>query len=356
MTESPSSNPAARVTATPLGIRSTGAVVASGELQTEVLSSPSGRQIAPSFAWQRRHLLGLQELSREEIEHILVTAAGLTEISTRSVRKVPALHGKVVVNLFFEPSTRTRTSFELAARRLSADTIEFTENMSATRKGETLLDTAANIEAMGVDILVVRHASAGAPWLIARHVQCSVVNAGDGAHEHPTQALLDAFTMREHLGDLTGKKIAFVGDIAFSRVARSNIYCLTKLGAHVHLIGPTTLVPKGLEALHPNVHIHHHLDEIIAELDVINLLRIQLERQGATNFPSLREYTRLYGITPERMRRAKPNVLIMHPGPMNRGVEISPEVADGPHSVILKQVTNGLATRMAVLWLVSGTI
>ncbi len=307
-----------------------------------------------SFTWTRRHLLGLGELERDEIEHILETARGLKEISMRSVRKVPPLRGKVVVNLFFEPSTRTRTSFELAAQRLSADTIEFTEKMSATRKGETLIDTAKNIEAMGVDVLVVRHASSGAPWIIARNVDCSVVNAGDGTHEHPTQALLDVFTMTEHLGpDLTGKQVAFVGDIAYSRVARSNIFALTKLGAHVHLIGPKTLVPGSLKQLHPNVHTHHHLDEVIAELDVINLLRIQLERQGATNFPSLREYTRLYGITRARMRRAKENVLIMHPGPMNRGVEISPDVADGPHSVILNQVTNGLATRMAVLWLVS---
>lgn len=314
-----------------------------------------GTEPAKPFVWTRRHLLGMRDLTREEILHILETARGLKEISMRSVRKVPPLRGKVVVNLFFEPSTRTRTSFELAAQRLSADTIEFTEKMSATRKGETLIDTARNIEAMGVDILVVRHGSSGAPWIIARNVDCSVVNAGDGTHEHPTQALLDVFTMREKLGDdLTDKHVAFVGDIAFSRVARSNIFCLTKLGAHVHLIGPKTLVPGALAQLHPNVHIHHHLDEIVAELDVINLLRIQLERQGATNFPSLREYTRLYGITRERMRRAKDNVVIMHPGPMNRGVEISPDVADGPHSVILNQVTNGLAVRMAVLWLVSG--
>ncbi|MGE3850592.1 MAG: aspartate carbamoyltransferase catalytic subunit [Planctomycetota bacterium] len=308
----------------------------------------------PKGTWTSRHLLGLEELSKDEILAVLETARGLKEISTRSVRKTPALRGRVVVNLFFEPSTRTRTSFELAAQRLSADTIEFTEKMSATRKGETLIDTARNIEAMGVDILVVRHASGGAPWIIARNVNCSVVNAGDGQHEHPTQGLLDIFTMREHLGDdLAGKHVAFVGDISHSRVARSNLFGLTKLGAHVHLIGPRTLVPAALTHVNPElVHTHHHLDEVLPELDVINLLRIQLERQGGANFPSLREYTRLYGITKDRMKRARPDVLIMHPGPINRGVEISPDVADGNRSVILEQVSNGLAVRMAVLWMV----
>lgn len=305
-------------------------------------------------AWTRPHLLGIEELSREEILQVLDTARVFADVSTRSVRKVPALSGKVVVLLFFEPSTRTRTSFELAARRVSADTIEFTEQMSATRKGETLIDTAKNIEAMGVDVMVVRHAASGAPWVLAREVQCSVVNAGDGQHEHPTQALLDIYTLRERWGDLTGKRVAFVGDIKHSRVARSNIWGLIKLGAHVHLVGPKTLIPGRLTELHENVHVHYDLDEILPELDAINLLRIQMERQGAVNFPSLREYHLLYGLTTQRLKRAKPDVLVMHPGPTNRGVEISPEVADGPQSLILRQVTNGLAVRMAVLYLVSG--
>jgi len=306
-----------------------------------------------ALKWTRKHLIGLEDLSKDEILHILRTAKGMQAISNRSIRKAPALRGRVAVLLFFEPSTRTRTSFQLAAERLSADTMEFTEKMSATRKGETLIDTAKNIEAMGVDIMIVRHAAPGSSQLIANNVDCCVVNAGDGQHEHPTQALLDIFTMQEQFGeDLTGIKVAFIGDISHSRVARSDIFGLIKLGAEVHLIGPRTLLPGGLKNYHPNVHLHHHLDEILPELDVINLLRIQLERQGALNFPSIREYNKLYGIDERRMKLAKPDVMIMHPGPMNREVEIASSVADGAHSVILKQVTNGLAVRMAVLSLV----
>ncbi len=306
-----------------------------------------------SFNWTRKDLIGLEEISKDELLHILNTARGMQAISNRSIRKAPALRGRVAVLLFFEPSTRTRTSFQLAAERLSADTIEFTEKMSATRKGETLIDTAQNIEAMGVDIMIVRHAAPGSSQIIANNVDCCVVNAGDGPHEHPTQALLDIFTMQEHFGkDLTGKKVAFIGDIAHSRVARSNLFGLVKLGAEVHLIGPRTLLPNGFKRYHPNVHLHHHLDEILPELDCINLLRIQLERQGALNFPSIREYNKLYCIDERRMKLAKPNVLIMHPGPMNREVEIASSVADGKNSAILKQVTNGLAVRMAVLLLV----
>ncbi len=307
--------------------------------------------------WTRKDLLSLEELDKEEILHIINTARGLRDISNRSIRKAPALRGRVVVLLFFEPSTRTRTSFQLAAERLSADTIELTEKMSATRKGETIIDTAKNIEAMGVDIMIVRHSAPGSSKLIAENVGSSVVNAGDGPHEHPTQALLDIFTMMERLGDdLSGKKIAFIGDISHSRVARSNIFALTKLGAEVHLIGPRTLLPGSLKDYHQNVHLHHHLDKILPELDVINLLRIQMERQGSTNFPSLREYNKLYGIDERRLSMAKPDVLIMHPGPMNRGVEISSAVADGSQSAILEQVSNGLAVRMAVLLLVANAV
>ncbi|MBI4584592.1 MAG: aspartate carbamoyltransferase catalytic subunit [Planctomycetes bacterium] len=302
--------------------------------------------------WTRKHLLGIEDLSAEEILYILETADGFKEVSTRSIKKVPALRGKVIVNLFFEPSTRTRISFELAGARLSADVINFTSTTSSTIKGESLVDTARNIEAMGVDILVVRHPCAGVPHQLARAVKASVVNAGDGTHEHPTQALLDMFTIKCLRGSLAGLKIALVGDISHSRVARSNIWGLQKLGAKVYAVGPPTMVPAALEKL--GVTVSHNLDEIIPEVDVFNMLRIQMERQAQGLFPTIREYSRLFGLNRERLARAKPEVLVLHPGPVNRGVEVTPEVADGPRSVILNQVTNGLAVRMAVLYLISG--
>ncbi len=303
------------------------------------------------FIWTRKHLTGLRDLSRQEIEHILDTAQGFEAFSTRSIKKAPALRGKVVVNLFFEDSTRTRNSFTLAANRLSADVIEFTEKVSSTSKGETLLDTARNLEAMGIDIVVIRHSAGGAPKLLSRSINACVVNAGDGYCEHPTQALLDAYTIRKIKGSLDGLKIAIVGDIAHSRVARSNIYALTKLGAKVILVGPPTLMPAQISQL--PVQVSYSLDSVIGELDVINMLRIQFERMGANPFPSIKEYSHYFGLTGERMKKAKKDILVMHPGPINRGVEIESEVADGPNSVILEQVTNGLAVRMAVLFLVN---
>jgi aspartate carbamoyltransferase catalytic subunit len=299
--------------------------------------------------WTRKHLLGLAELTREEILHVLDTAEGFKEVSTRSVKKVPALRGRVVVNIFFEESTRTRMSFELAAQRLSADVIDFAEKLSSTQKGETLIDTARNIEAMGVDIMVLRHPAAGAALHLSRCVSCCVVNAGDGQHAHPTQALLDLFTIRERKGRVEGLKVAIVGDIAHSRVARSDIRGLQKLGAEVTLVGPTTLVPRSFEAM--GARVAHDFDAILPEMDVISMLRIQKERQAASGFPSVREYVRFFGMSAERLRKCKPDVLIMHPGPVNRGIELAADVADGPSSSILRQVTNGLAVRMAVLFL-----
>ncbi len=304
-----------------------------------------------SFQWTRKHLIGLRELSRQELEFILDTAQGFEEISTRSIKKAPALRGKVVVNMFFEDSTRTRNSFTLAAGRLSADIIEFTKKSSAVSKGETLVDTARNLEAMGVDIVVMRHSAGGAPALVSRSINGCVVNAGDGYHEHPTQALLDVYTIRQARGTLDGLKIGIVGDIAHSRVARSNIYAMTQLGAEVTLIGPPTLMPPQVRDL--PVRVSYSLDDVLDELDVINMLRIQFERMGGNPFPSVREYAHFFALTVERMKRAKPDLTVMHPGPMNRGVEIESEVADGPNSVILKQVANGLAIRMAVLFLVN---
>jgi len=303
------------------------------------------------FIWKRKHLVGLDELSGEEITYILDTAESFREVSTRSIKKVPALRGKVVGLLFFEDSTRTRMSFELAASRLSADTVLLTSKGSSVTKGETTLDTVRNVEAMGVDIFVIRHSQSGAPHMLAKQVSASIVNAGDGSHEHPTQALLDIFTIRQRLGGLSGLRVAIVGDIAHSRVARSNIIGLRKLGAEVVVVGPPTLVPAAITAM--GCEISHSLDDVLAEVDVINMLRIQFERFGSGLFPSVREYSRLYGLNTERMARCRKDVLIMHPGPMNRGVEITSEVADGPNNCILQQVTNGLATRMAVLYLVS---
>lgn len=302
--------------------------------------------------FRHRHLLGLEHLTAEEIELILDNAAAMKEIFTRTVKKVPTLRGKTVCNLFFENSTRTRTSFEIAAKRLSADVVNFNVATSSVAKGESLLDTARTIQAMGVDFVVMRHSCPGTPHLLSKRLNMSVINAGDGAHEHPTQGLLDIFTMREKKGRIAGLKVAIVGDILHSRVARSNIWALTKLGAKVSLVGPSTLVPREFEKL--GCEIHNDLRSGIADADVINLLRIQLERQRKNLFPSIREYRLLYGLTRERLAWAKPDVLIMHPGPVNRGVEISQDVADGDHSVINEQVTNGIAVRMAVLYLVSG--
>lgn len=303
------------------------------------------------FKWQHKHLLGLRELTSEEITYILDTAKGFEQVSTRSVKKAPPLRGKVVVNLFFEDSTRTRNSFALAANRLSADIIEFTKKSSSVSKGETLLDTARNLEAMGVDIVVVRHDAGGAPRFLSKNIKASVVNAGDGYCEHPTQGLLDVYTIRKIKGTLEGLKIAIVGDIAHSRVARSDMWAMTKLGAEVTFVGPPTLMPPQVGRL--PVKVSYCLDEIIDKVDVINMLRIQFERLGGNPFPSIREYSHYFGLTVERMRRAKPDILVMHPGPINRGLEMESEVADGRNSVILEQVTNGLAVRMAVLFLVN---
>jgi aspartate carbamoyltransferase catalytic subunit len=304
-----------------------------------------------TIQWTRKHLIGLSDLSREEIEFILDTAKSFEEFSTRSIKKAPALRGKVVVNMFFEDSTRTRNSFTLAAGRLSADVIEFTKTSSSVSKGETLIDTARNLEAMGVDIVVIRHNAGGAPKLLSRSINACGVNAGDGYHEHPTQGLLDVYTIRQVRGSLEGLKIGIVGDIAHSRVARSNIYAMTKLGAEVTLIGPPTLMPASVRDL--PVRVSYSLDEVIEDLDVINMLRIQFERLGGNPFPSVREYSHFFGLTVDRMKRAKKDILVMHPGPINRGLEIESEVADGPNSVILRQVANGLAVRMAVLFLVT---
>jgi aspartate carbamoyltransferase catalytic subunit len=299
--------------------------------------------------WNRKHLLTLNELSREELLYVLDTAQSFQEVSTRSVKKVPALRGRVVVNMFFEESTRTRISFELAAQRLGADVLDFAEKLSSTQKGESLVDTARTIEAMGVDMMVLRHPSAGAALELTRAVNCCVINAGDGQHAHPTQGLLDLFTIRERKGRFEGLNVAIVGDIAHSRVARSDLQGLRKLGATVTLIGPPTLVPRAFEQL--GARVTHDLDSILPEMDVVNMLRIQKERITSSVFPSVREYVQLFGMNGARLARCKPDVLIMHPGPVNRGIELAADVADGPHSSILRQVTNGLAVRMAVLFL-----
>ena len=301
---------------------------------------------------KHKNLLSLAPLSVEDIQLILETADSFKEVSGREIKKVPALRGRTVVNLFFEPSTRTRTSFELAAKRLSADVINFSPSSSSVVKGETLLDTARNIEAMQADIIVLRHSSAGAAETLARGVKSSVINAGDGWHEHPTQALLDLYTIRERGMAFKGLRVAIVGDVAHSRVARSNILALTKLGAEVRVVGPPTMIPLGIEKL--GVRVFHHLDEGLRDVQVIMMLRLQLERQGRALFPTIREYARLYGLTAERVKLADPKAIVMHPGPINRGVEIAPEVADSLSSVILDQVANGVAVRMGVLYLMSG--
>jgi aspartate carbamoyltransferase catalytic subunit len=302
----------------------------------------------------KKDLLGIADLSSEEIYRIIETADAMREIGERPIKKVPTLRGKTVVNLFYEPSTRTRTSFEIAEKRLSADTLNIAVAASSVLKGETLADTAMNIEAMAPDMIVIRHQSSGACHLLSRICKSRIINAGDGMHEHPTQALLDAFTIRQHKPRFEGLKVAIVGDLLHSRVLRSNVLLLTKLGADVWLSGPPTLVPPGIERL--GVTVSTSVEDAVADADVIMMLRIQQERMQGAFFPSLREYFHVFGMTVERVKRAKPDVIIMHPGPMNRGVEIASDVADGPFSVILEQVANGVAVRMAVLYLLAGGV
>lgn len=304
------------------------------------------------LVWQRGDLLGVAELSTAEIIHILDTAESFVEVAARPIKKVPTLRGKTVINLFFEPSTRTSSSFEIAEKRLSADNINFGASSSSLSKGETLLDTARNLEAMAPDLVVIRHAHPRVPHALAERIAAGVINAGDGAHEHPTQALLDAFTIRRHKGRVEGLKVAIVGDVAHSRVVRSNVLCLSKLGANVTVAGPRTMMPEEPEAL--GATVAYSLDEAARGADVIMMLRVQLERQARASFPSEREYFDFFGLTAERLKGASDDVIIMHPGPMNRGIEIASEVADGPWSVILEQVANGVAVRMAVLYLLAG--
>ncbi len=305
----------------------------------------------PQVRWDRKDLLGISDLSPEEIQLILDTAESFAEVGERPIKKVPTLRGKTVINLFFEASTRTRSSFEIAEKRLSADNLNFSTSGSALEKGESLIDTAMNLQAMAPDLVVIRHAYPGTPHMLAKRLKAGVINAGDGAHEHPTQALLDAFTIRRHKGRLAGLRIAIIGDIEHSRVVRSNIHLLRKMGATVVVGGPRTMMPAEIEAL--GVEVAYTLDDAIRDADVIMMLRIQLERQGRLAFPSVREYFQLFGLTTQRLRGAREDVIIMHPGPMNRGVEIASELADGPYSVILEQVTHGVSVRMAVLYLCS---
>lgn len=301
---------------------------------------------------QRKDLLGIEDLEPGEIEMILSTAESFKEVSTREIKKVPTLRGKTVINLFYEPSTRTRTSFEIAAKRMSADAVNISVSSSSVVKGETLKDTAKNLEAMKPDCIVIRHGSSGTPQMLSRYVGCTVINAGDGAHEHPSQALLDMLTVKERLGAVKGLKIAIIGDIAHSRVARSNIHGFTKLGASVTVAGPPTMIPPGIEKL--GCRATPDMESAIRDADVIMMLRIQLERQNESFFPTTREYSRLYGLDEAKLMKAKKGVVILHPGPVNRGVEISTEVADGPYSLILEQVTNGVAVRMALFYLLLG--
>jgi len=304
------------------------------------------------MSWHRKHLLDIESLTPEEITTVLDTAREFKAVGERDIKKVPALQGKTIVNFFVEPSTRTRVSFELSAKRLSADIINFAADASSFQKGESLKDTARTLEALNADVIVIRHKAAGAPHFLARFLKAHVVNAGDGAHEHPTQALLDIFTIREKKETIEGLNVIILGDILYSRVARSNIWALLKLGANVTLCGPSTLVPRVFEKM--GCRVTYNLDEALASADVINLLRIQHERQRRTMFPSIGEYASLFGLTRARLARTKPDALIMHPGPMNRGVEIESEIADGDRAVILEQVTNGIAVRMAALYLVNG--
>jgi aspartate carbamoyltransferase catalytic subunit len=325
------------------------AKAAAGE-SSSGLALPDGQ---PAASLKRKDLLGIEELDVEEIRLILDTAEHFKEISRRAIKKVPTLRGKSVINLFFEPSTRTRTSFEIAAKRLSADTQSISASTSAVVKGETLIDTARNIEAMFPDLLVIRHAFPGAAKVLADTCSAGVINAGDGAHEHPTQVLLDALTIRDHKGRIKGLRVVIFGDIAHSRVVRSNIHCLRKLGADVVVAAPPTFMPRCIETL--GVEAHHRLEPALEGADVVMALRIQLERGGKLAFPSQQEYFKLFGLDRRRLALAKEDAIVMHPGPMNRGVEISSDVADGPASVILDQVSNGLAVRMAVLYLLAGS-
>ncbi|MDW7645815.1 MAG: aspartate carbamoyltransferase catalytic subunit [Desulfuromonadales bacterium] len=304
------------------------------------------------MAFPHKHILGTEQLSKEDIIQILDTAESFREINARAIKKVPTLRGKTIVNLFYEASTRTRTSFEIAGKRLSADTINISASSSSVVKGETLEDTARNIEAMKPDIIVMRHSASGAPNYLAQRLDCSVINAGDGAHEHPSQALLDLLTIRQHKGKIEGLKVAIIGDIAHSRVARSDLYALVKMGATVRLAGPGTMIPPGIERL--GAEVYTDINQALDGADVVMMLRIQLERQGKTLLPTLREYARFYGLNKDNLKRAKKDAIIMHPGPMNRGVEISSIVADGDQNVILEQVENGVAVRMALLYLVAG--
>src|SRR2546430_2210776 len=311
---------------------------------------------APGSDTLMKHLLGIRELTAEQIVHLLDTAESFRDISKREIKKVPALRGRTVINLFFEPSTRTRTSFEIAAKRLSADAINISVSTSSVSKGETLLDTARNLEAMAPDCIVIRHSSAGAPYHLTRVCNAAIVNAGDGAHEHPTQALLDALTIREHKKRIEGLKVAIIGDILHSRVARSNIYLLSKLGARISMAGPGTLVPPEFAAvIEQGVRLERRIEDAIVDADVVMILRVQRERQTDAFFPSLREYAVHYGLQLNHLNLAAPEAIVMHPGPMNRGIEISSEIADGGRSLILDQVTNGVAVRMAVLYLLAGT-
>ena len=304
------------------------------------------------MSWNRQHLLDIESLSAEELTTILDTAMAFKSVGERAIKKVPALRGKTVVNLFVEPSTRTRISFELSEQRLSADIIHFSAEASSLKKGETLKDTAQTLQALNADFIVIRHSASGAPHFLSRVLNAHVINAGDGAHEHPTQALLDTLTIREKKGRIEGLKVTILGDILYSRVARSDIWALTKLGARVTLCGPSTLVPRTFERL--GCRVTHNMEEAIRDADVINLLRIQHERQRRSAFPSLNEYVHLFGLNKQRLALTKPDAMIMHPGPINRGVEIDSDIADGDRSVILEQVTNGLAVRMAVLFLING--
>jgi aspartate carbamoyltransferase catalytic subunit len=299
-----------------------------------------------------RHILGTRQLSAQDISMILDTAESFKEINTRAIKKVPTLRGKTVVNLFYEASTRTRTSFEIAEKRLSADAVNISASSSSVVKGETLEDTAKNIQAMRPDIIVIRHSASGAADYLAKRLDCSVINAGDGAHEHPSQALLDLFTMRQHKGGIKGLTVTIIGDITHSRVARSNLFALSAMGARVRLAGPGTMLPPGIERL--GCEVFTSMEEALVGADVVMMLRIQLERQGRSLLPSLREYARFYGLNQEKLKLAREDALVMHPGPMNRGVEIASDVADGNHNVILEQVENGVAVRMALLYLVSG--
>ena len=300
----------------------------------------------------RKDILGMRDISVDEINLILDTADSFVEVSTREIKKVPTLRGKTIVNLFYEASTRTRTSFEIAGKRLSADTINISASTSSVVKGETLIDTARNLEAMNPDVIVIRHSAAGAPHMLAKMIRPSIINAGDGAHEHTTQSLLDMLTIRSKKGKIAGLKVAIIGDIAHSRVARSNIYGLTKMGAEVAVAGPATMLPRDIEKM--AVTVSSRIDTAIGDADIVMVLRIQTEREHQNIFPSLREYASCFGLNANNIKLAKDDVLVMHPGPINRGVEISPDIADGPYSIILEQVTNGVAVRMALLYLLTG--